>query len=104
MMHISALLLLTKSTSKLSWFSKLVGGNWKVNGLGYACRITPPVLFCLIIVPILYESCAVQVIHCPHEIVWLNGAPGAGKVIALMFCIRSHIIGAWANPYFTHSA
>lgn len=40
MMHISALLLLTKSTSKLSWFSKLVGGNWKVNGLGYACRIT----------------------------------------------------------------
>lgn len=21
-----------------------------------------------------------QVIQCPHEIVWLNGAPGAGKV------------------------
>ena len=25
--------------------------------------------------------CWLQAIQCPHEIVWLNGAPGAGKVI-----------------------
>lgn len=25
-------------------------------------------------------SCWLQAIQCPHEIVWLNGAPGAGKV------------------------